>query len=154
MTRPVIHRSFTLDRVYPHGVDRVFRALSDPEKKRRWFAEGKGFVIESYSLDFTVGGFERTRFRFGSDGPPMTNDCVYLDIAPNERIVFAYSMTIGGAPMSSSLGTMELAQLAEGTRLRLTEHTAFVDGKDGSAPRKEGTLELLESLARELEAHD
>jgi len=152
MSHPVIHNTFTIDRTYPTSTERVFQAFSDVTKKRRWFVEGEGFTIESYSLDFQVGGFERSRFRFG-DGPPMTNDCVYLDIAPNERIVFAYSMTIGGAPMSSSLGTIELRSVAAGTLLRLTEQTAYVDGNDGSASRREGTAELLEALAKELQTN-
>lgn len=152
MTHPVIHNSFTLDRTYPASVERVFRALSDPEQKRRWFVEGEGFVIDSYTLDFRVGGFERSRFRFG-EGPTMTNDCVYLDIVKNQRLVFAYSMTIGGEPMSSSLGTMELSTAGSGTLLRYTEHTAYVDGKDGGEDRRAGTRELLEALARELAEH-
>ncbi|WP_373046992.1 SRPBCC family protein [Vulgatibacter sp.] len=152
MTHPVIHKSFTVERTYPTTAARVFRAFSDPEKKRRWFAEGEGFEVQRYSLDFRVGGFERTLFR-PEGGPPMTNDCVYLDIVPNERLVFAYSMTFDGAPMSSSLGTMELLPAGDGTLLRLTEHTAYVDGNDGSAARREGTLQLLEALAREIAAH-
>jgi uncharacterized protein YndB with AHSA1/START domain len=153
MSTPVIHKSFTIERTYATTATRVFRALSDPAKKRRWFAEGEGFVVESYTLDFTVGGFERTRFRYG-DGPPMTNDCVHLDIVTNERLVFAYAMTMGGAPMSSSLGTIELVPVPAGTLLRYTEHTAFVDGNDASAARREGSLGLLEALAKELESFD
>lgn len=152
MGHPVIHRAFTIERTYPTSPSRVFTALSDPAKKRRWFAEGEGFVVDSYTLDFQVGGFERSRFRYG-DGPAMTYDCVYLDILPGERVVFAYSMTLGGQPMSSSLGTIEVAPVAEGTLLRLTEHTAFVDGQDGSAARREGSIGLLEALAKELAAH-
>ncbi|HZS41577.1 MAG TPA: SRPBCC family protein, partial [Polyangia bacterium] len=142
MSPSVIHKSFTIERTYPATAARVFHALSDPRKKRRWFAEGEGFVVDSYTLDFQVGGFERTRFRFGG-GPPMTTDCVYLDIVPNERVVFAYAMTVAGAPMSSSLGTMELLPAPSGTLLRFTEHTAFVDGHDGSASRREGSIGLL-----------
>ncbi|HVK77408.1 MAG TPA: SRPBCC family protein [Kofleriaceae bacterium] len=152
MTPAVIHDDFTIERTYPTTAARVFRALSDPTKKRRWFAEGEGFVVDSYTLDFQVGGFERTRFRFG-DGPPMTNDTVYLDIVPEQRLVFAYWMTVAGAPLSSSLGTMELVPVPGGTLLRFTEHTAYLDGNDGSAARKQGSLELLEALARELDAH-
>jgi uncharacterized protein YndB with AHSA1/START domain len=79
---------------------------------------------------------------------------VYLDIVPRERIVFAYSMTMGGAPMSSSLATIELVPAGSGTLLRFTEHTAFVDGNDGSAGRREGSIGLLEALAKELATHD
>lgn len=148
----VIHKSFVIDRIYPTTPERVFQAFSDPKKKRRWFAEGEGFTVDSYSLDFQVGGFERCLFRFG-DGPPMTNDTVYLDIVDSQRVVYAYSMTFGGAPVSSSLGCIELSRVSDGALLRLTEHTAFVDGNDGSAARREGTLELLESLAKELAQH-
>lgn len=154
MSPPVIHKSFVIDRTYPTSAERVFRALSDPAKKRRWFAEGEGFIVESYSLEFRVGGLESSRFRFGDDGPAMTLDSVYLDIAENQRIVFAYSMTMGGAPMSSSLGTMELLAASGGTMLRFTEHTAFVDGNDGSAGRREGSIEMLEKLGHELAQHD
>ena len=154
MRPPVIHKSFTIERTYSTTAARVFRAHSDPRKKRRWFAEGEGFLVDSYALDFQVGGFERCRFRFGADGPPMTYDGVFLDIVPNERIVFAYAMTAGGAPMSASLSTIELVAADSGTLLRFTEHTAFLDGKDGSAARREGSKGLLEALAKELEAHD
>jgi len=152
MIPPAIHKSFTIERNYPTTAARVFSALSDPVKKRRWFAEGEGFVVDSYALDFRVGGFERTRFRFG-DGPPMTTDCIYLDIVPDARIVFAYAMTIAGAALSSSLATMELRPAPAGTALSFTEHTVFLDGQDGSGPRRDGSIGLLEALARELEAH-
>ena len=153
MSPPVIHKSFTIERSYPAAPARVFRAHSDPASKRRWFAEGKGFIIDSYTLDFQVGGFERSRFRFGADGPPMTYDGVYLDILANERILFAYAMTVGGAPLSSSLAAVELVPAPAGTLMRFTEHTAFVDGNDGGAARREGSLALLEALALELQAH-
>ena len=150
MSTPVIHNSFVIERAYPTSAARVFRALADPRQKRRWFAEGAGFVIDSFTMDFKLHGFERTRFRFGEDGPPLTNDCVYLDIVQDERLLYAYSMTIGGKPMSSSLASIELIAQGSGTLLRLTEHTAYVDGVDGGAGRREGSLGLLERLADEL----
>lgn len=84
----------------------------------------------------------------------MTFDSLFLDIVPNARIVFAYSMTIGGSPLSSSLATVELSARGPETTLRFTEHTAFLDGNDGSAARREGSIELLEALARELATHE
>jgi uncharacterized protein YndB with AHSA1/START domain len=153
MKAPAIFRSFTLERTYPTSVSRVFHALSDATKKRRWFAEGEGFVVDSYTLDFQEGGFERCRFRFGHDGPPMTLDSVYLDIQENARIIFAYSMTIGGSPLSSSLGTMELTETKEGTHLRFTENLVCTDGNDQLDGRRDGSKEMLEKLAHELATH-
>jgi uncharacterized protein YndB with AHSA1/START domain len=150
MSSPVIHHDFTVERAYPQAPAKVFRGFSDPAKKRRWFAEGEGFELASYDTDFRIGGFERTRFR-PVGGPPMTTDCVYLDIVENERIVFAYSMTYDGAPMSASLTTVELEPApGGGTLLRFTEHVSFLDGKDGGAERKHGTTWLLDRLAQEI----
>lgn len=153
MSHPVIHSSFTLERTYPTSADRVFDAFANPVRKRRWFAEGEGFIVDSYELDFRVGGFERTRFRFGEDGPPMTYDAVYTDIEDGKKVIFAYWMTIGGQPLSSSLATVELVPDGAGTRLRFTEQVAFTDGRDGTAERRTGTEELHEALARELATH-
>jgi uncharacterized protein YndB with AHSA1/START domain len=150
MTPAVIHKSFTIERSYSSSPARVFNAHADPSQKRRWFAEGKGFVVISYSLDFVVGGVERCRFRHG-DGPLMTFDAVFLDIVPDERIVFAYGMTQGGAAMSASLSTTELLVATSGTLLRFTEHTAFLDGKDASVGRRQGSVGMLEALAKDLE---
>jgi uncharacterized protein YndB with AHSA1/START domain len=153
MSSPVVHRSFTIERTYPVTVERVFRGFSDPARKRRWFAEGEGFIVDDYSLEFSAGHFERCRFRFGPGGPPMTFDGVHLDIQPQERIVLAYSMTVGGAPLSASLAITEFVSVKGGTVLRFTEHTAFTNGEDGSEGRKEGSVGLLEALAKELETH-
>jgi len=152
--KPVVHRSFTIERTYPVSAARVFDAHRDARKKRRWFAEGEGFVIDEYSLDFRVGGFERSRFRFGADGPPMTLDSVYLDIQDDQRLVFAYSMTIGGQPLSASLATIELVPEGKGTLLRFTEHLVCTDGNDQVAGRREGSQALLERLAEELQRND
>ncbi|BCW90530.1 hypothetical protein sos41_37010 [Alphaproteobacteria bacterium SO-S41] len=143
------HHTFTVERVYPQSPAKVFRAHADTAAKRRWFAESTGFIIDSYSLDFKVGGWERTRFRYGEDGPPMTNDCVYHEIAANERMVFSYAMTIGGAPLSVSLSTTELHAEGKGTRLVFTEQIVHY-GEQDIEGRKDGTRQLFERLAAEL----
>lgn len=154
MIKPDIrHDSFTLTREYPAPVERVYAAFSDPEKKRRWFAEGEGFVVGSYQLDFRVGGTEVSVFRvdtpeFKSD--EIRNDTYFLDIVPNERIVLAYSMSNVGVPFSASLQTVTLEATPAGTRLTLTEQATFLPGSDGVEMRRHGTESLLDALAREL----
>lgn len=56
--------------------------------------------------------------------------------------------------VSSSLSTTELFPAGSETLLRYTEHTAFLDGKDDSAGRRQGCVDLLEVLANELATHD
>jgi uncharacterized protein YndB with AHSA1/START domain len=151
----VQHASFTIERQYKCAPARVFAAFSDPAKKRRWFAEGEGFVLDAFDMDFRVGGTERVRFRFGSgrppaEGTPCHNDTWYADIVTDERIVLAYVMTVGGQRISASLATFEFRADPGGTLLVMTEQGAFFGESDGPTGREAGWRQLLQSLAREL----
>ena len=77
-------------------------------------------------MDFRVGGREVARFRF-KGGAPMGNDTVYLDIVPERRIVFAYTMLAGDTRISVSLATVEIMPVCAGTRLVYTEQGAFFE---------------------------
>jgi uncharacterized protein YndB with AHSA1/START domain len=146
----VIHSTFVIERSYPATPERIFAAFSNPAKKRRWFVESHHHEVEHYELDFRVGGQERARFRF-KEGTPVAglvciNDTSYLDLVPNQRIVFANTMTIGGRCISASLGTFELLPSATGTDLIFTHQGAFFEGSDGPKMREEGWRKLLEKL--------
>lgn len=147
--RSVTHCTFVIERTYPALPERVFAAFSDPAKKRRWFAEGEEFEIESFEMDFRVGGSERVRFRT-PNGYACKNDTVYLDIVPACRIVIVYTMSVGDARISSSQSTFEFTTAEQGTKLIFTEQAAFFEGADGPQMREEGWNKLLEQLAREL----
>lgn len=146
----VTHDSFTIERRYDLPPSKVFAAFADPAAKRRWLVEGEGFTVESYEPGFAVGGFERSSFRF-QGGPLVRNDTVYTDILADRRIIFAYSMTLEGSPMSSSLVTVLFTPDGGGTHLTFTEQGAYLAGFDDVAGREQGTRELLEALDRELE---
>ena len=153
----VVHGSFRIERTYAAPPPRVFAAFADPATKRRWFVEDDGRSIREHTLDFRVGGGERVVSLFGG-GPPgappagteMVSDTTYLDIVPDERIVFAYTMAAGGRRFSASLATVEL--LPEGARTRLVFHeqAAFFEGADGPAMREQGWKALLDTLGAEL----
>jgi uncharacterized protein YndB with AHSA1/START domain len=134
----------------PASVARVFAAFADTATKRRWFAEGEGWHIDAFEADFREGGLERSRFRY-EDGPPITNDAIYLDIVPEARIVFAYAMTVGGKRISASLASVELTTSGQGTRLVYTEQGQYFDGADQPKQREIGCAELFDKLAGELE---
>ena len=148
----VVHSTFSIERTYPSPPARVFAAFSNQQTKRRWFAEGEGWEVDEFTMDFRVGGWEVSRFRF-KGGALIGNDTVYLDIMPDQRIVLAYTMTVGDKRISVSLATLELAPSGDGTRLVYTEQGVFFDGADQPAGREAGCRELFEKLGEELVNH-
>jgi len=145
----VLHDTFTLERRYPAPPTRVFQAFSDPAIKRRWFAEGEGFHVQDYALDFRAGGSERVSFTT-EHGMAIRNDSTILDIVPERRIVLAYTMSTDDRLFSASLTTFLFLEEEGGTLLRMTEQGAWFKGGDGPDMRAGGWGSLLEALGREL----
>ena len=157
MTEPVIvHSTFVIERSYPHGVDRVFGAFSDPARKRRWYVDGAGNEVTDYELDFREGGFERSRYRMGEKTPlpgmEMGSDVAFQDIQPNRRIVFCQTMSMAGRRFSAALVTLEFLPAGDATILTCTHQGAFFEGSDGPEMREQGWRGLLDRLDRALQA--
>lgn len=146
------HGSFIIERRYNAAPERVFAAWSDAKAKRAWFAEGEGWDIQRYELDFREGGAETSKYRFlkgqemFSEETWFGNETKFDEIVPNERIIYTYAMDRNGVRFSVSLASVEFSRADKGTRLILTEHAAFFDGADGVQMREQGWQELLGKL--------
>ena len=147
----VYHATFSIERTYPQSPARVFFAHADQAMKRRWLAEGEGWQVFEFTVDFRVGGAETSRFSY-QGGPEISYDASFQDIVANQRIVFVYRMAFAGKPMSASLATIEMEPAGSGTRLTYTEQGAYFDDPNAAKSREEGSRELLEKLAAELHA--
>jgi uncharacterized protein YndB with AHSA1/START domain len=149
--RSVVHAIFSLERVYDASPALVFRALSEPAAKARWFEAGGGWTPVERTMDVRPGGRERAKGRW-PNGLVTTFDAVYFDVVPNRRLVYCYEMHLDARKISVSLATIELAPAGAGTRLTLTEQGAFLDGYDDAGSREHGTGLLLDRLGASLTA--
>jgi len=155
MTEPAaVHDTFILERHFAKPPAKVFAALADPAKKRRWCGEGPAHEVLDFAVDFRVGGAERWRYRMAAHTPiagkELSSEGLHLDIVPDTRVVIASSMAMDGRPFSASLVTFELHAQGGGTDLVLIHQGVFFEGADGPAMRKGGWEGLLDRLAAEL----
>lgn len=156
-TQPVIHSTFVVERNYPVSPEKVFSAIADPAKKRRWYAaDGESNMVDKFELDFRVGGEEFYSMHFKEGHPlkgyTLSNKNFYSEIVPNRRVIFSSTMKVSEKTISVSLGTIELVPAGHGTNLVLTFQSAFLEGADGPAMREAGWRGLLDKLGKELAA--
>jgi uncharacterized protein YndB with AHSA1/START domain len=148
--RSVVHAVFHLERSYAAPVARVWKALTDPAAKAKWFggSPGRWEVLER-QMDVRVGGRERHSGRW-EGGVISTFDAIYFDVVPNQRLVYAYEMHLNDKKISVSLATLQLAFAGGKTTLKVSEQGAFLDGYDDAGSREHGTGLLLDALGASL----
>jgi uncharacterized protein YndB with AHSA1/START domain len=80
-------RELVATRTFDAPPQMVFKAWSQPDLFRRWWVpEGSGISLVSCDMDVRTGG--KYRLEFGAGGDTMAFYGKYLDVVPNERIVW------------------------------------------------------------------
>lgn len=144
----VDHRTFVITRDLPGSPAHAFRFFADHALKRRRTSCHPDWQVLEDRFDFSIDGGERTRWLM-QDGTEQAMAAHYLEIHPRQRIVYAYTMTTDGRPISSSLVTVELTPRAAATLMTYTEQAVFGDPRDGDI-RESGTAVGFERLRAEL----
>jgi uncharacterized protein YndB with AHSA1/START domain len=143
--RNVQHDTIVAERRLAAPPARVFAAFSDPAERARWDVPGDDWVIESHEQDFRVGGREAQRF--GPKGNAhLHSEGRFLEIVPGERYVSAGVMHDNDVPMTATLLTVEVYPDGSGTRLILTDQSAFLGRGERPEDRRQGWNEILDKL--------
>jgi len=91
-----LDREIVLTRVFDAPRELVFEAWTRPEHAMKWFGP-KGYTCTLHEMDVRVGG--RWRFdMFAPDGTLYPNRIEYVEIVPNERLVFWHGGDIDHDP--------------------------------------------------------
>jgi uncharacterized protein YndB with AHSA1/START domain len=143
MSKPQIP-SVTLKRKLSAPAEKVFAAWTDPEKIVRWFGpkETKDGSVRA-EMDVRKGGKYRISFNT-LDGDYHQVGGTYLEVVPNEKLVFSWAWH--STPERESRVTVTLKQDGDTTMLTLL-HERFFDEKARAGHERgwTGTLEKLEA---------
>jgi uncharacterized protein YndB with AHSA1/START domain len=81
-------RELVVTRTFDAPPSLVFRAWSQPELFRRWWMPKSATGVELVSCDMDVRTGGKYRLEFSAGGSTMAFYGKYLDVVPNERIVW------------------------------------------------------------------
>jgi uncharacterized protein YndB with AHSA1/START domain len=121
------------ERTFPHSVDAVWEAISDPRQLEAWFPTTVEFETLAPGSSIT--------FRFAQDSPdekypPMSGE--FLEVDPPRRLAFSWG---------EDRLTFELADTDDGDACRLV-FTVALDSEDKAARDSAGWESCLDMLAR------
>lgn len=139
-------------RTFPERRESVFRAWTEPEALKQWFAVAEGYTTPIAEVDLRVGGRYRLGMQAPDDDALMVAGGAYREITPPERLVFTWRWE--GVPQNEpeTLVTVEFHERDGATEVVLT-HSLF----PGAAERDlhlrgwQGCLNRLESVIHRLE---
>jgi uncharacterized protein YndB with AHSA1/START domain len=122
MTSPLLKINPKLDLVLEREidvpVDLVWKAWTTPEHLRHWFVP-KPWTITSCEIDLRPGGVFSSTMR-SPEGVEHPNIGCYLEVVPQERLVFTDTLLPGFRPAPKPFFTaiLELSPAGTGTRYR------------------------------------
>ncbi len=97
---------------------KLYRCWTEPELLKQWFAP-KPFTTPVAEMDVRVGGSSLIVMRT-PDGNDMPNRGVYLEVVPNEKLVFTDAFTEAWAPSAKPFMTGILTFADEDGKTRYT----------------------------------
>jgi uncharacterized protein YndB with AHSA1/START domain len=110
-----------LTRIIHAPREKVYRAWTEPELLKQWFAP-KPYTVAVAETDVRPGGASRIDMR-GPDGKDIPGKGVYLEVVKNERLVFTDAYTKAWEPSEKPFMTVILTFEDEGGK---TKYTALV----------------------------
>jgi uncharacterized protein YndB with AHSA1/START domain len=115
-TAPTSDRELVLTRLIDAPREKLYRAWTEPELLKRWFAP-LPYTTPVAELDVRPGGASYVVMR-GPDGVDLPNRGVYLDVVPNVRLVFTDAYVSAWVPSDKPFMTVILSFADEAGQTR------------------------------------
>ena len=143
-------RELVLTRLINAPRDKVYRAWTDPELLKQWFAP-KPYTTPIVEIDVRPGGSAYFVMR-GPDGKDLPNRGVYLEVVPNEKLVSTDAYVRAWEPSEKPFMTLILTFEDEGGKTRYTARVRHWTVADREAHEKMGFHEGWGLCTDQLEA--
>ena len=133
-----------LERIVDVPCELVWNAWTQPEQLKKWFCPDPWKATEC-EIDLRPGGIFRTLMR-GPEGETSPHIGCYLEVVPNERLVWTDALLPGWrpAPKPSELGFFFTAIITMETQGKGTRYRAHVIHKDEESRNKHDTMGFAE----------
>ena len=129
---------------------KLYRAWTEPELVKKWFAP-LPYTTPVVELDVRAGGACNIVMR-SPDGEDLPNPGIYLEVVPNEKIVFTDAYTGGWVPSHKPFFTAIVTFADEGGKTRYTARARHWTAADRETHEKMGFHEGWGKCAGQLEA--
>ena len=129
-------RELVLTRLIDAPPEKVYRAWTEPALLKQWFAP-LPFTTPVAELDVRPGGANLIVMR-APDGTDMPNRGVYLEVVPNQKLVFTNAYTQAWEPSDKPFMTVILTFETEGGRTRYTARVRHWSDADRETHEKMG----------------
>ena len=130
------NRELMLTRLINAPREKVYRAWTDPELLKQWFAP-LPYTTPVADLDVRPGGANFIVMR-GPDGKDMPNRGVYLEVVPNERLAFTDAYVNAWEPSEKPFMTVILTFEDQDGKTRYTARVQHWTVTDCEAHEKMG----------------
>jgi len=129
-------RELMLTRLIDAPREKLYRAWTDASLLKQWFAP-LPYTTPVAELDVRPGGASLIVMR-GPDGKDMPNRGVYLEVAPNRRLVFTDAYVKAWEPSDKPFMTVILTFEDEGGKTRYTARVRHWTAADKATHEKMG----------------
>ena len=129
-------RELVLTRLIDAPRARLYRAWTEPELLKQWFAPNP-YTTPVAELDVRPGGANLIVMR-SPDGKDIPNRGVYLEVVENERLVFTDAYTKAWEPSAKPFMTAVVTFADEGGKTRYTAHALHWTAADRKTHEERG----------------
>ena len=143
-------RELVLTRLINAPREKVYRAWTEPELLKQWFAP-KPYTTPIVEIDVRPGGSAYFVMR-GPDGKDLPNRGVYLEVVPNAKLVSTDAYVKAWEPSEKPFMTLILTFEDEGGKTRYTARVRHWTVADREAHEKMGFHEGWGLCTDQLEA--